>query len=144
MITKTLRLLYIAALLTAVLIAVIFETGMLPEGDLGSDEVLSYWLSIVGVALTIILLPLSLRLMKFEMVKKSVAQSEMNYLRWSIGRIALLGIPLLYNLVCYYLTGCVPTYAYMALMAAVCFLFIWPSRDRMTYERELLNSQEEK
>lgn len=87
----------------------------------------------------IILLPLALRLMKFKRVKESVAQSEQNYERWALIRIVLLGIPLLYNVLCYYLTGCEPTYGYMALMAAVCFLFIWPSRDKMEYEREQIN-----
>lgn len=140
---KFLRITYCIELLTAVCFAVIFETGLLPEGDWAADEVLNYWLSMAGVALTIILLPLSLRLMKFEKVKQYVAESEMNYVRCSVVRIVMLGVPLLYNTLCYYLTGCVPTYAYMALMAAVCFLFIWPSHDRMTYERELLYSQEE-
>lgn len=141
--TKILRITYFAALLTAAGLVFIFETGMLPEGDLGADEVFAYWLSMAGVALTIILLPLSLRLMKFKAVMKSVAESEMNYTRWSLIRIAMLTIPLLYNTLCYYLTGCVTTFAYMALMVAVGFMFIWPSRDRMTYERELLYSQEE-
>lgn len=140
---KLLRYTYCAELLSAAGIAAIFETGMLPEGGLGTDDVLIYCLSLVGVAMVLILLPLSLRLMKFEAIKKAVAQSEANYLRWSMIRIYVLGIPLLYNLVCYYLTGCETTFVYMALMTAVCFLFIWPSRDKMADERELQYPQEE-
>lgn len=140
---KLLRYTYCIELLTAACISAIFETGMLAEGDLATNEVLNYWLSLIGVAMILVLLPLALRLMKFAAVKKSVAQSEANYLRWSMIRIYVLGIPLLYNLVCYYLTGCETTFVYMALMTAVCFLFIWPSRDRMADERELQYSQEE-
>ena len=140
---KLLRITYCGALLIAACIAMIFETGLLTEGDLATNEVLNYWLSLVVVSMIIILLPLALRLMKFEAVKRPVAQSEENYVRWSLIRISMLSAPLLYNLICYYLTGCTPTFVYMALMAAVCFLFIWPSRDRMTNERELQYSQEE-
>lgn len=133
---KSLRTIYCTGLLIAVCIAVIFETGLFPEGSVATNEVLHYWLSLVGVGMTIILLPLALRLMKFGFVKKSVVASETNYMRWSIIRIAMLCVPLLYNLICYYATGCEPTFIYMALMAAVCFLFIWPSNDKMMYERE--------
>ncbi len=140
---KLLRITYCIELLTAVCIAVIFETGLLPEGDWAADEVLNYWLSMAGVTLTIILLPLSLRLMKFEKVKQYVAESEMNYVRCSLVRIAMLGVPLLFNTLCYYFTGCETTYAYMALMAVVCFLFIWPSKDKMNYERENHYTQDE-
>ena len=133
---KTLRALYCVVLLTAACIAIIFETGLCSEGNLATNEVLNYWLSLGGVAMTIILLPLALRLMKFGHVKKSIAKSEENYMLWSVIRIVMLGIPLLYNLLCYYATGCEPTFIYMALMAVVCFLFIWPSHDKMVYERE--------
>ena len=103
---KLLRLTFFVDLLTAACIVFIFETGMLPEGDLATSETLEYWLSLAGIAMIIILLPLSLRLMKFGAVKRSVAQSEENYTRWSLIRIAMLGVPLLYNVLCYYLTGC--------------------------------------
>ena len=142
-IIKTLRIIYVCELLTAALIALVFETSLLIPGTLAGDEELAYWLSIIGVALTIILLPLSLRLFKFERVKRAVAKSEHHYLRWSVVRLGCLALPLLYNLVCYYLLGCEPTYGYLALMIVVAYIFIWPSRDKMVYEREQTYSQEE-
>ena len=44
----------------------------------------------------------------------------------AICRIAVLFVPLCLNVVCYYLFGAQPTFAYMALMVMVGYAFIWP------------------
>ena len=48
----------------------------------------------------------------------------------AICRIAVLFVPLCLNVVCYYLFGTEPTFAYMALMVLVGFAFIWPQGSR--------------
>lgn len=133
---KKLRFIYCVELLIAALIAILFETGIIAEGTLAGNDLQTYWMSIVGVALTIVLVPVSMRLMKFKYVSSAVAQDEQAYYRWSILRLVLLGAPLLYNTLCYYLFGCETTCGYLALMVVIAFLFVWPSTDRMEYERE--------
>lgn len=140
---KFLRIALCAEFLTIALIIVLFETNVIEPGMLAGDDLANYWMSIVGVAMVIVTIPLALRLMKNKRIKESVAKSEENYLRWSLIRIALLEAPLIYNILCYYLLGCEPTFGYMALMTAVAFIFVWPSKDKMAYEREVEYSQDE-
>lgn len=142
-IIKFLRCLFISSLVSSLLIAIAFESMLLEPGMLVGDEVLSYWMSLVGVAMVLINLPVALKLMKFEKIRKEVTASVQAYQKWYVIRIAILQTPLLYNILAYYLLGCEPTFGYMALMAAVAHLFVWPSRDRMIYERELNYTQEE-
>ena len=55
-----------------------------------------------------------------------VGESRMS----AICRIAVLFVPLCLNVVCYYLFGTEPTFAYMALMVLVGYAFIWPQGSR--------------
>ena len=140
---KLLRIVFFSGLLAAGLLVLLFETEMLESGALAGDEQTAYWLSIVGVALTIIAIPTALKLMTWKRVKTDVTQSEQSYVRWSVLRLLMLTTPLMYNLLVYYLLGCEPTYAYMALMLLLVFLFVWPSQDKMNYERELDKQEKE-
>lgn len=140
---KLLRIVFFSGLLAAGLLVLLFETEMLESGALTGDEQTAYWLGIVGVALTIIAIPTALKLMTWKRVKADVKQSEQSYVRWSILRLLMLTTPFLYNLLVYYLLGCEPTYAYMALMLLLVFLFVWPSQDKMNYERELDKQEKE-
>ena len=133
---RKLRFIYCAELLIAALIAILYEAGLIAEGTLAGNDLRTYWMSIVGIALTIVLVPVAMRLMKFKRVNNAVVQDEAAYYHWSIVRFALLGLPLLYNTLCYYLLGCETTCGYLALMVVVAFLFVWPSMDKMEYERE--------
>ncbi|MBP3828965.1 MAG: hypothetical protein ILA06_01495 [Bacteroidaceae bacterium] len=149
-ITKTLRYVFVGQLLSAVLIAVAGETGWLPIGSLSGDDQRTYVLSIVGVALAIIGLPLALKLMHLHYVRTDIwgddhdndngndvaAPWQSGYTKWSIVRMSLLWLSLLFNLIMYYLLGYNTTCGYLALMTVVAYLFVWPSDDRMQAERD--------
>ncbi len=135
-IIKLLRIVLFSGLLVAGVLTLLFETDTLESGALMGQEQTAYWLGFAGVAMTIITIPTALKLMTLKRVKAAVTQSEEKYLRWSVIRLLMLTTPLLYNLLVYYLLGCEPTYAYMALMILLVFLFVWPSQDKMIYERE--------
>ena len=47
------------------------------------------------------------------------------------------------NCFAYYLLGCEPTCGYLALMCVVAFFFIWPSEDKMLYERAIDEPKQE-
>ena len=142
-IIKFLRCFFISCLAAALTIALAFEAQLLEPGIMVGHELANYWMSIIGVAMILINLPAALKLMKFEKVRKEVTASAEAYRKWSILRLSILQTPLLFNVLCYYLFGCEPTYGYMALMALVAHLFVWPSRDKMIYERDLNYTQEE-
>lgn len=138
-----LRSVFCTELVTTALLVGIFETDLLPVGTLPLDKSQEYILSMVGVVLTIIGIPLALKLMTLKPVRAQISVSEQRYVTWSMVRIALLGIPLLYNTLMYYLLGFNTTCCYLALMCVVAFIFIWPSQERMQNECEVHGNQEE-
>ncbi len=138
-----LRLLYATELLTAALLLVIFESGLITPGLLAGDDATNYIMTMVGVALTIIHIPLALKFLTFKRIKEQIHADEQRYTQYAIVRIALLSVPLIYNTLAYEMLGCEPTCGYLALMVVVAFVFIWPTEDKICYERESEYNQKE-
>lgn len=138
-----LRTVFISNLAATLVIAICFETLLIEPGAWVGNDLLNYWMGIIGVAMILLFIPLALKLMKFRKVKKAVTASEQAYQQWSVIRLGLLSAPLVFNVLAYYIFGCEPSFGYMALMVVVAHLFVWPSRDRMIYERELNDTQVE-
>ena len=127
---------YILAITMAIAIAVVYETGLVDEGQLAGIQPLTYWLDILGVVLVLVLVPMALKLMSFNNVKRRIHDSIDSYVRWSEVRLAMLTVPLLVNISQYYVLGTDVTCGYLALIVLVAFLFIWPSHSRAQYERD--------
>ena len=133
----TLRSVYAAQLLSPLMLVGIFETELQEPGSLVGNDVLTYAMNMVGVVLVLCGILLGLKLMTFQRVKARIHDSLQDYYSYSLCRLALLGTPLLYNTLAYYLLGCEPTCGYLALMCVVAFMFVWPSKDKMRYERDI-------
>ena len=132
--TLVLRLSFACIFLTAALVIGLFESGLLTYTTIDGYEP-RYVVGIVGVGLTLALLPLALKLLTFALPRHQASASVGGYVRWSLVRQALLALPMCFNLVCYYLLGRHATSGWMAMMAAVMFCFVWPTDGRMRYER---------
>ena len=115
-----LRIVFCLEWLIAALLAIAFEAGWLPAGELTVSAQTAYIFEVIGVALAIICIPLALR--------------QTCSFTWKSIRLALLGTSLLYNLLMYYLLGFDTTCGYLALMSAVALLFVWPKKERVTSE----------
>lgn len=131
-----LQTVYITVLITAALLAWCFESGMLTI-DWAPDDSQSYILDMIGLALTICWIPLSLKMLHFQRIKAIIQCNEPKYRTWSIIRIVLLATALIYNIFIYYLLGCNTGSFYLALMVFVAMLFIWPTHSRMEYECDM-------
>lgn len=140
--TTFLRLCFAGIFITAAIAVGIFESGMLATGII-ADEGSRYVFNIIGVSLTLLLLPLGLKLLTFSLPKRQSAASVAGYLQWAVLRLDMLAIPLYFNLVGYYLLGHYATCGWLAMMAAVMFAFVWPSDGRMRYERATAYPQDE-
>ena len=138
-----LRSTYIVTFMSAILLIIIFETGMLANGIYAYDSMTNYVCEMIGIFLTIVCIPLALKLMSFSMVKRMLNQDSGKYFTLCAVRISLLALTLLYNVASYYLLGEDATLGYLALMAVVAFLFIWPSRGKMDYELENARKQQD-
>ncbi|MBR1790959.1 MAG: hypothetical protein IJ754_04290 [Bacteroidaceae bacterium] len=139
-----LRSTYLFALMTAIVLIIIFEVGLLPIGTRAYDSMSNYTCEMIGVFLTIICIPVALKLMSFGWIKRQLSIQPDKYFTLSIVRISLLTVPLLYDTIFYYLLGEDATLGYLALMDVIAFLFIWPSQGKMEYELENANKQQEK
>ncbi len=136
-IIQKLRMLYVAELLLAACVAALFETHLLPSGLFAPSPSQAYTLQIVCLLATIVIIPLSMKLLHFSRIRAEVHASEQSYANWCTIRLLLLGGILLTNLIIYYIIGFDTSYGYLALMTVVPFLFIWPSEEKMAYERQL-------
>ena len=139
-----LRCLFSAPLLTAAIIVFVYEVGLQEPGLVAGDTTTAYWMNMIGVVVTLLCILLALKLMNFKRVKAMIHADEQKYFTLSQVRILLLGLPLFYNTIAYYFLGCEPTCGYLALMCVVAFFFIWPSQDKMLYERGIDDSKQEK
>lgn len=131
---RILRTTYCLAIIAAVLLAIIFETGLLLIGTRAYDSQTNYICEMIGVVNTVLGIWLALKFMAFGKVKEALKEQPSKYFRFSALRIKILTIPLIYDTAAYYLLGEDATLGYLALMTAVGFLFIWPSMGKMEYE----------
>lgn len=139
-----LRATYCTAIATALLLVLIFETRLLPVGTRAYDSQTNYLCKLGGIALTFVDLFVALKMMTFGQVKAVLQASPEKYFTFSQMRIFLLAAALLIDVAAYYYLGEDPTLAYLALIAAVGFCFVWPSMGKMQYELEKAAEQTEK
>ena len=133
---KLLKLFFIF-LSATVIILIAFECGIFPTGALlekGTDE---FYFTIAMQLLTIACIPVALRLFKFKKIHRQLTgDNKYNALmRWASRRMTLIFIPLLLNLAFYYLFMQV-SFAYLAIILALCLFFIYPSKIRCNSEIE--------
>ena len=110
-INKTVKYLqaeYIMIWILPIVLVILYETGIMTEGDYAGDARMDYILQTIGILLTVGLIPLSLRLFSLSLVKcvklLSLPDALSSYRRWSEIRLGLLVVPVLTNLSFYYLT----------------------------------------
>ena len=108
-IAKSQRIVYVIFWAVAILLVVGGETELLPVGLFADDVRTSYYLETIGILLTAINIPFSMKLFSLVLTRKidnltfPVALSR--YAVWSHIRLGLLAIVVVYNLLCYYIHG---------------------------------------
>ena len=122
-----LRTVLIANVGVAVVIAALYELDILPSGMLAGrpqDE----FLSIISMELiTIVFIPVALRLFKTKDVEKRLEEGNIKAFRkWGLLRILMITVPLVLNTLLYY-SFMNTTFGYMALILLICLPFIYPA-----------------
>lgn len=127
---KLLRTLLFVNVGFPVLFAVLFELDILPSGTLTGMPQEEFLATIVMELVTLVAIPVALRLFKTKNVEQSVEQGdEAAFRKWSVVRILLVTEPLLINTLCYYLFMNT-TFGYMALILLICIPFIYPASQK--------------
>ena len=122
-----LRTVLIANVGVAVVIAALYELDFLPSGMMAGrpqDEFLS---TISMELITIVFIPVALRLFKTKDVEKRLEEGNIKAFRkWGLVRILMITVPLVLNTLLYY-SFMNTTFGYMALILLICLPFIYPA-----------------
>ena len=122
-----LRSVLIANVGVAVVIAALYELDILPSGMMAGrpqDEFLS---TISMELITIVFIPVALRLFKTKDVEKRLEEGNIKAFRkWGLVRILMITVPLVLNTLLYY-SFMNTTFGYMALILLICLPFIYPA-----------------
>lgn len=124
----------VSSVVLALLIIAVYESGVLLEGGMTGDANAEFLTMMTMELLTVCAIPVSLRLFRFEAVKRYIAtRRERGHYRMALTRMALLVVPMLVNLMCYYMFVKV-AFAYLALILAISLVFIIPTKNRCASE----------
>lgn len=124
---KYLRNLFIGTVAVPLLIATVYECDVLPMGVFAGKAQEEFLAVIIMELLTIVMIPLALRLFKAKDVERKVAEGDTLALRrWGALRILMITVPLLLNTIGYYLFMNT-TFGYMALILLICLPFVYTS-----------------
>ena len=137
---KRLKIEFVAVWCLVLLLVVCYEAGIFTEGIFVGDVRMDYILTTIGILLTIVMIPLSLRIFNLNLVKRisklSTFEALKSYRRWSEVRLSLLLVAALLNMSIYYLT-LNTTGLFCSLMALLATFFCIPTKERLLKELDL-------
>ena len=111
----------------AVVLAAFYELDMLPSGMLAGRAQDEFLCTISMELLTIVLIPVGLRLFKTKDVERRLDEGDIKAFRkWGVVRILMITVPLVLNTLLYY-NFMNTTFGYMALILLICLPFIYPA-----------------
>jgi len=142
---KTLKIFFWLDIVVSLLMVVLFECDILPQGGLADNKEAEFLISSVMIVLTLVAIPLALKLFKMKKVDEQLHVSDewlrnANLKKWGVLRIGILGDTLVANTLFYYLF-IRPSFFYLAILLLLAMAFIYPTVDRC--ERETDISEEE-
>ena len=122
----------------ALLLVVVFETGLLESGTAAGAQVQTEFLLTALMELaTVGLIPLALWLFRSKPVKADLGQRKFEALgKWGTLRLLMLGFLLVGNTLLYYIYMNT-AFGYMAIITLICLPFVYPSQGRCEAEVEL-------
>ena len=121
---------------TAVM-AVLYETEVLSTGLLaGLSPNTELVVTTLVELLSLLLIPVSLKMFKFKPVRQDLVQRKEQALRkWGVVRLGVLFSVLFVNTLLYYIYMNT-AFGYLAIITLLCLPFVYPSRDRCLTETE--------
>lgn len=128
---------FCGSLAVAGCLVALFELDILVPGVLnGSDATAEFLLQTLMELLTLVAIPLALKLFKLKKVHAQlVAHKHLALRSWGLLRLALLLVPMLVNTLLYYLYMNT-AFGYMAIILVLCLPFVFPSMSRCLAETE--------
>ena len=139
-IQKKLQLIFWIPIVLSAIIIVSGELDIIPNGILANDKQVEFVIMSMMEILTIIAIPVALKLFKFKAIANKLASDTLlHFERWGIVRLCLLNVTMVINLVCYYLfVGA--GFGYLAIILFLSLFFVYPSLSRCYNETDGHNS----
>ena len=133
-VSKQLMAFYIAQVVFVLVIIVLFELNLLPEGikadDKQSEFVLTALMEIISLGAAF----LGLRFFKFKVIHNDlIKRKEIAMWKWGMTRLLILEAPMVINTLLYYIYMN-PTFGYLAIILLLCLPFVFPSYNRCVSE----------
>ncbi len=136
-----LQLVFWVPVAVALLTVGLGEADVLPVGVLAGAKQAEFVLASVMEVLTIVAIPLALKLFKLKPIaaRLTAATGVAALHRWGVVRLSLLCVPMVVNIVSYYLFMWVG-FAYLAIILLLSLFFVYPSLSRCYNEAGSSNS----
>ena len=120
----------------ALLLVALYECGILEPTGLSADVQLVFVLQTVMELLSVVAIPVSLKLFSLGAVRRRLQSGKGSaLLPWGTARINMLCLPMLVNIFLYYQTMS-PAFGYMGVILFLCLFFVYPSMGRCIAETE--------
>lgn len=131
----SLRYLFFIPIVMSLILVIGCELDLIEEGIFISEDSKSTEILLMTIMelITIINIPLALRLFKFKNVAEKLKGNPDSLRTFGSMRILLLGTPLLANTTLYYLF-LTSTFGYLAIILMLAMFFIYPSKSRCENE----------
>lgn len=123
-------------LAVALVLVALYECEVLLPFAVGMDSQVVFAWQVLLEILTIVFIPLALKLFSFKSIRRRLVNGKaVSLLPWGIVRMNMLCLPMLANTILYYQTFS-PAFGYMAIILLLCLFFVYPSLSRCYAETE--------
>ncbi|MBR5653486.1 MAG: hypothetical protein IKX22_05340 [Prevotella sp.] len=136
---RVLKMIVWGNILLALVLVILFETHVLPSGNLAGEKNTEFVVLTVAELMALALIPFAVGMVRIKFFRTKMQQ---NYMPWAVLRLGLLAFLMLANTVCYYLFANV-AFGYLAIIAALCLLVVFPTRERCANEMEKKNDEQQ-
>lgn len=134
-----------ASVVAALLIVVLFETGLIVPGVWYGNGEAAFIVAFVMEMITVCLIPLALYMFKIGKVRnlltKDDGKAAGRLMAWGSLRMMMLCLPMVLNTLFYYMFGLAVSFGYMAIILFLCLFMVYPSMDRCLSETSNIRQQ---
>ena len=125
---------YVTLIAIALLMVVVYETGIITPGACEADKTSEFTVLTVMELFTVALIPLALYLFRIPFVSRALTGSPQESMRrWGLVRILMIGLTMLANTLLYYLYMNA-SFGYLAIICLIAMAFVYPSTQRCKQE----------
>lgn len=132
---KQLKILFLAAVLDAVLFVVLGETDIIPNGLLAGDRNAEFIATTVAILLTLAAVWMGIKWMGGKLERRPADANDEEalsfYQKWSMWRLLLWDVVMVADLVVYYLTLSSTGILAAAIMMLAILVCCWPSEEKL-------------